>query len=93
MSEALALAGIEKAYSRGKPAEVVVLRWASLTVAQGEVVALVAPSGAGKSTLLHIAGLLETLPPAFPITSSSCRGGSSCSKATHGRRSASCWPR
>ena len=60
MSEALALAGIEKAYKRGLAAEVVVLRGASLTVARGEVVALVAPSGAGKSTLLHIAGLLDT---------------------------------
>jgi lipoprotein-releasing system ATP-binding protein len=36
------------------------LQGASLTVAKGEVVALVAPSGAGKSTLLHIAGLLDT---------------------------------
>lgn len=60
MSEVLGLDGIHKAYSRGKPAEVVVLRGASLSVAAGEVVALVAPSGAGKSTLLHIAGLLDT---------------------------------
>ena len=55
----LHLQGIEKAYNRGKPSEVVVLRGASLSVGQGEVVALVAPSGAGKSTLLQIAGLLD----------------------------------
>ncbi|MFT7059913.1 MAG: lipoprotein-releasing system ATP-binding protein [Pseudorhodobacter sp.] len=56
----LTLEAITKAYNRGKPAEVTVLRGASLTVAKGEVVALVAPSGAGKSTLLHIAGLLDS---------------------------------
>jgi lipoprotein-releasing system ATP-binding protein len=61
MSEpVLVLDGIEKGYNRGKPSEVIVLRGASVTVARGEVVALVAPSGAGKSTLLHIAGLLDT---------------------------------
>lgn len=61
MSEAmLSLEGVTKAYNKGKPAEVQVLSGASLTVARGEVVALVAPSGAGKSTLLHIAGLLDT---------------------------------
>jgi lipoprotein-releasing system ATP-binding protein len=57
---ALHLDGIEKSYNRGKPSEVMVLRGASISVQQGEVVALVAPSGAGKSTLLHIAGLLDT---------------------------------
>ncbi|MEI6801052.1 MAG: ABC transporter ATP-binding protein [Pseudomonadota bacterium] len=55
----LTLQGIEKAYNRGKAGEVVVLRGACVTVAAGEVVALVAPSGAGKSTLLQIAGLLD----------------------------------
>ena len=50
----LTLQGIEKAYNRGKASEVVVLRGASLSVAAGEVVALVAPSGAGKSTLLKL---------------------------------------
>ncbi len=55
----LDLQSIEKAYNRGKPSEVVVLRGASLSVGVGEVVALVAPSGAGKSTLLQIAGLLD----------------------------------
>ena len=59
MSEMLELSGITKGYNRGKPSEVIVLRGASISVAKGEVVALVAPSGAGKSTLLHIAGLLD----------------------------------
>lgn len=56
----LALSGIEKAYNPGTAGEVSVLRGAEISVARGEVVALVAPSGAGKSTLLHIAGLLDT---------------------------------
>ena len=57
---ALRLRGITKGYNRGQPNEVQVLHGVDLTVAAGEVVALVAPSGAGKSTLLHIAGLLDT---------------------------------
>ena len=56
----LVLDAITKTYNAGTPAEVQVLRGAALSVAAGEVVALVAPSGAGKSTLLHIAGLLDT---------------------------------
>lgn len=45
---------------RTGPRPVRVLEDLNLSVARGEVVALVAPSGAGKSTLLHIAGLLDT---------------------------------
>jgi lipoprotein-releasing system ATP-binding protein len=59
MNDTLRLESVEKAYNRGKPGEVIVLRGVDLTIAAGEVVALVAPSGAGKSTLLHIAGLLD----------------------------------
>ncbi|MDA0722037.1 MAG: ABC transporter ATP-binding protein [Proteobacteria bacterium] len=60
MNEILSLHGLHKTYNAGKPNEVRVLQGVDLTVAAGEIVALVAPSGAGKSTLLHIAGLLDT---------------------------------
>ena len=60
MSDVLRLEGVGKTYNPGTPAAVEVLRGLDLSVARGEVVALVAPSGAGKSTLLHIAGLLDT---------------------------------
>lgn len=55
----LSLQGVTKSYNKGQKNAVEVLRGADLTLAKGEVVALVAPSGAGKSTLLHIAGLLD----------------------------------
>ena len=55
---ALTLASVTRAYKTGS-GPLVVLKGAAISVAVGEMVALVAPSGAGKSTLLHIAGLLE----------------------------------
>lgn len=60
MSDVLRLVEVSKTYGKGGPAPVNVLHGLDLSVARGEVVALVAPSGAGKSTLLHIAGLLDT---------------------------------
>ncbi len=61
MSDAvLSLEGITKSYPGSAAGPIEVLRDVSLSLAPGEVVALVAPSGAGKSTLLHIAGLLDT---------------------------------
>jgi len=83
---ALVLEGIEKGYNRGKPSEVIVLRGATLSVARGEVVALVAPSGAGKSTLLHIAGLLDTADAGRVVHGGREMGGLSDRARTEARR-------
>ncbi|THD82183.1 ABC transporter ATP-binding protein [Aliigemmobacter aestuarii] len=82
----LTLEAIEKGYNRGKPSEVIVLRGASLSIARGEVVALVAPSGAGKSTLLHIAGLLDTPDSGRVLHSGREMGGLSDRARTEARR-------
>ncbi len=87
MSEAmLDLKGVEKGYNRGRPSEVIVLRGADLTVARGEVVALVAPSGAGKSTLLHIAGLLDAADAGTVTLDGRATGGLSDRARTEARR-------
>jgi lipoprotein-releasing system ATP-binding protein len=49
---------VEREYRTG-PEVLRVLRGASLTVGEGEVVALVGASGVGKSTLLHVLGALD----------------------------------
>jgi len=54
----LELDGVTKTYGE-KPTEVHALRGVDLTVASGELVAVMGPSGSGKSTLLTIAGSLE----------------------------------
>ena len=86
MSDTLVLDGIEKVFKRGLPGEVVVLRGASLTVARGEVVALVAPSGAGKSTLLQIAGLLDTPDAGRVVLEGRAMGGLADHARTEARR-------
>ena len=55
---ALRLTGVVRTFRQGGAA-LEILRGVDLSVAGGEMVALVGPSGAGKSTLLQIAGLLE----------------------------------
>ena len=52
--------GIDKSYVVGS-SRVSVLRGLELTVAQGEMVAIVGASGVGKSTLLHVLGGLDTI--------------------------------
>ena len=59
MSEpVLTLDGIVRHFEQGGRT-LEVLRGASLSIGEGEMVGLLGPSGSGKSTLLHITGLLE----------------------------------
>jgi lipoprotein-releasing system ATP-binding protein len=55
----LSLEKVTKNFTQGDN-KLEILTDASLSVASGEMKALIGPSGSGKSTLLNIAGLLET---------------------------------
>jgi len=84
MSEAiLRLDNLQRGFHQGSREQLHVLNGANLSLARGEVVALVGPSGAGKSTLLHIAGLLE-----FPDQGEVWLAGQACGKLSDERRTA-----
>ena len=54
----LEVAGLRRSFQQGG-VTIEVLRGVDLTVARGEIVALLGPSGSGKSTMLQAVGLLE----------------------------------
>jgi lipoprotein-releasing system ATP-binding protein len=78
----LELRGIVRTFAQGSQ-RLEVLKGASLSLAAGEVAALVGPSGSGKSTLLHIAGLLET-----PDAGEVVIGGRNCGELSDRERTA-----
>ena len=58
MNDVLAVSALSRSFIQGG-AKIDVLRGVDLTVAPGEIIALLGPSGSGKSTMLQAIGLLE----------------------------------
>ena len=75
----LAVRGVTKEYVGGDGARLRVLDDVSMSVARGEMVAIVGESGAGKSTLLHVLGALEQ-----PTTGEVLLGGEPLARRSEG---------
>ena len=69
------LVGVEKVYRAGK-VEFPALRGVDLSIADGEMVAIVGPSGSGKSTIMNMITGIDR-----PTACSSARGRSGCCAA------------
>ncbi len=55
----LVMSGVKKTYNLGRKDEVQALRGVELTIADGEMLAIMGTSGAGKSTLLHLLACID----------------------------------